>query len=229
MGATTSRFSLSFSYRLPLWCNLSGSADLCLPTCNALTLKKSWAQSHSEKGRVWRPQGWGFCFRTLAFSFPRVKIFISQMSVFQMLSKHGLNPPVYKDKIQLKTTPPQVTFPKKSPFILLTGWNCPRTAHGMHPQKQKAQLPSPYSFSYCLLGDCLISGQTVIPRYYGVFRVHKIIVPNVFPTSIYNHFLLLNSRLIWILTTCQFQHASPINISFLGREEAQTMWSCVVL
>lgn len=79
----------------------------------------------------------------------------------------------------------------------------------------------------------LISGQIAIPRNDGIFSVHKDIVPNVFfffpSSSIYNCFLLLNGRLIWILTICQFQHTSPINISFLGREEAQMMWSWLVL
>lgn len=97
------------------------------------------------------------------------------------------------------------------------------------PARVRPHFPFSYPLSNYLLGDCLISGQAVIPRNYGVFSVHKDIVPNVFLSSIYNHFLLLNSRLIWILTTCQFQHTSPTNISFLGREEAQTMWSCVVL
>lgn len=132
----------------------------------------------------------------------------------------------------------QVAFSKSLLCVFSMGWSCPRVKccalnwwkTETHPEKVRPNFPFSCSLSSYLLGECLISGQTVFLRNYGVFSVHKDIVPNVFsPSNIYNHFLLLNSRLIWILTICQFQHTSPINISFLGREEAQMMWSCVVL
>lgn len=47
-------------------------------------------------------------------------------------------------------------------------------------KEEGPNLPFSCSLSKYLLGDCLISGKTVIPRNYGVFRVHKDIVAYIF-------------------------------------------------
>lgn len=84
-----------------------------------------------------------------------------------------------------------------------------------HPEKVRPNFPFSYSLSDYLLGDCLISGQTVIPRNYGVFNVHRDIVPNVFSQQYIQPFPTikqqanLNINYLPISTHLSYKHFLP--------------------